>query len=123
VCICRQLLFYIHKLYHVKGYSLYEMYKLSKILTWKYTLYLDLATAAAMAEYQSCIANVLLSRSFSSLMNTEYKSRILECTISLRFLDIIFRVLRLEVSVWISLTIGKVVWFSIRFSSLLLFSV
>jgi hypothetical protein len=35
---------------------------------------------------------------------------------SLRFLGIIVRVLRLEVSVWISQYIGKRVWFSIRFS-------
>ncbi len=33
------------------------------------------------------------------------------------------KILRLEVSVLISLTIGKVVWFSIRFSSFLLYSV
>jgi DNA-directed RNA polymerase beta subunit len=32
----------------------------------------------------------------------EYRSRIHECTNSLRFLGIILRVLRLEVSVWIS---------------------
>ncbi len=48
------------------------------------------------------------------------RSRIHERTISLRFLGI--SVLRLEVSVWISLTIGNGVWFSIRFSSFLLYS-
>jgi hypothetical protein len=41
--------------------------------------------------------------------------RIHELTISLRFLGIILRVLRLEVSVWIFLTIGKGIWFSVRF--------
>jgi len=41
----------------------------------------------------------------------------------LRFLSIILRVLRLDVSVWISKNIGKKVWFSNRFSSLLLYSV
>jgi hypothetical protein len=37
------------------------------------------------------------------------------------FLGIILRVLRLEVSVWISQTIGKWVLFSITFSSFLLY--
>ncbi len=41
-------------------------------------------------------------------------------TISFWFLCIILRVLRLEVSVWISQIVGKGVWFSIRFSSFLL---
>jgi hypothetical protein len=50
-----------------------------------------------------------------------YRTRIHERTITLRFLGIILRVLRLEVSVWISYTIGKGVWFSIRFSSFLLY--
>ncbi len=50
-----------------------------------------------------------------------YRRRIHERTISLRFL--ILTVLRLEVSVWISLTIGKGAWFSIRFFSFLLCSV
>jgi hypothetical protein len=45
------------------------------------------------------------------------RSRIYERTILLRFLGIILRVLRLEVSVWHG------VWFSIRFSSSLLYSV
>jgi hypothetical protein len=45
------------------------------------------------------------------------RSRIHERTILLRFLGIILRVLRLEVPVWISETIGKGAWFSIRFSS------
>jgi hypothetical protein len=48
------------------------------------------------------------------------RSTIDERTNLLRFLDIILRVLRLEVSVWISETIGKGVWFSIRFSTFLL---
>jgi hypothetical protein len=42
-------------------------------------------------------------------------------TILLRFQGIILRVLRLEISVWISLTMGNGVWFSIRFSSFLLY--
>jgi hypothetical protein len=56
---------------------------------------------------------------------TQYmtRSRIHERTTSLRFLGIILIVLRLEVSVWISETIGKGVWFSIRFSSFLLYSI
>jgi hypothetical protein len=41
----------------------------------------------------------------------------------MRFLGIVLRVLRLEVSVWISETIGKRVRFCIRFSSFLLYSV
>jgi hypothetical protein len=40
-----------------------------------------------------------------------------------RILGTIFGVLRLEVSVWISLTIRKGLWFSPRFSSFLLYSV
>ncbi len=47
------------------------------------------------------------------------RSRIHEGTISLRFLGIILRVLRLKVSAWSSETAGKRVWFSIRFSSFL----
>jgi hypothetical protein len=39
---------------------------------------------------------------------------------SLRFLGIILRVLRLEVSVWISLTTGKGVRFSLRFLGIIL---
>jgi hypothetical protein len=42
-----------------------------------------------------------------------YRSRIHEHTVSLRFLGIILRVFRLEVSVWISSTIGRGVWFFI----------
>jgi hypothetical protein len=38
-------------------------------------------------------------------------------------LGIILRVLRHEVSVWISSTTGKGIWFSIRFSSFLLYNV
>jgi hypothetical protein len=49
------------------------------------------------------------------------RSRIHERTITLRLLGIILRGLRLEVSVWISKTKRKGVWFSIRFSSLLLY--
>ncbi len=41
-----------------------------------------------------------------------YRNRIHERTISLRFPGIILGVLRLQVSVWISVTIGKGVWFS-----------
>ncbi len=48
------------------------------------------------------------------------RSRINECAITLRFLGIM-KVLRLEVSAWIILTIGKEVWFSIRFSSFLIY--
>jgi len=47
------------------------------------------------------------------------------CTISLRFLGIILRVLRLEVSVWISQSIGKGVpclRFSVKFCSFLLYN-
>ncbi len=58
-----------------------------------------------------------------SRWKNEPRSRIHERTISLMCLGIILRVLRLEVSVWISWTIGKGIWFSIRFSSLLLYSV
>ncbi len=43
-----------------------------------------------------------------------------ERTISMSFLGIILRVLRLEVSVWLSQTLGKWVCFSVRLSSLLL---
>ncbi len=46
-----------------------------------------------------------------------------EHTNSLRFLGILLRVLRLEVSVWIYQTIVKRVWFSIKFSSFFLYSV
>ena len=49
------------------------------------------------------------------------RSRIHERAITLRFLGIILKVLRLEVSAWIILTIGKDVWFSIRFSSFLIY--
>ncbi len=52
---------------------------------------------------------------------TKIRSRIHERTITLRLLGIILRGLRLEVSVWISKTIGKGVWFYIRFSSVLLY--
>jgi hypothetical protein len=52
-----------------------------------------------------------------SLYDGEYRSRIHERPISLRFLGIILTMFRLEVSVWISETVGKGVWFSIRFSS------
>jgi hypothetical protein len=51
------------------------------------------------------------------------RSRIHERTISLRFLGIIFRVLRFEFSVWIFKTKGKGYGFFIRFSSFLLYSV
>ncbi len=50
---------------------------------------------------------------------TEFSSQIHEGSISLRFLSTILRVLRLEVSEWNSLTIGK----GVRFSSFLLCSV
>jgi hypothetical protein len=43
-----------------------------------------------------------------------YGSQIPESSISLRFLCIILRVLRREVSVWISKIIWKGIWFSIR---------
>jgi hypothetical protein len=49
------------------------------------------------------------------LWRFETRRRIHERTISLRFLVLIWRVLRLEVSVWISKTMGKGVWFFIRF--------
>jgi hypothetical protein len=49
------------------------------------------------------------------------KSNIHERAITLRFLGITLKVLRLEVSAWIILTIGKEVWFSIRFSSFLIY--
>jgi hypothetical protein len=52
-----------------------------------------------------------------------YISRIHESTILLKFLAIILRVLRLEISVWISKTIGQGVCFSFRISSNLLYSV
>jgi hypothetical protein len=42
-----------------------------------------------------------------------YRSRIHKRTVSLRFLGINLRVFRLEVSVWISSTIGRGVWFFI----------
>jgi hypothetical protein len=58
------------------------------------------------------------------LNRKETRSRLHEhtvhCTISLMFLDVILIVLGLEGSEWISYTIGKGVWFSIRFSSFLL---
>jgi hypothetical protein len=52
---------------------------------------------------------------------TKIGSRFHERTNTLRLLGLILRGLRLEVSVWISKTKGKGVWFSIRFSSLLLY--
>ncbi len=58
--------------------------------------------------------------SFHEILN---RSRIHEHTILFRFLGIILGVLRLEVSVKNYQTIGKGVWVSIRFSSLLLYSV
>jgi hypothetical protein len=45
------------------------------------------------------------------------RSRIHERTFSLRFLGIILRVLKLDVSVWISQTIGMGVWFLSGFPS------
>jgi hypothetical protein len=64
-----------------------------------------------------------LGRKSKKCNETRFISRIHERTISLKFLGIILRVLRVEVSVWISKTIGKGVWFSIRSSSFLLFNV
>jgi hypothetical protein len=54
-------------------------------------------------------------------ISTEAEFMYVHCTITLRFLGIILRVLRLEVSVWISKTIGKGGWFSIRFFFFLLY--
>jgi hypothetical protein len=48
------------------------------------------------------------------LPSANFLCRIHERTFSLRFLGIILRVLKLEVSVWISQTIGMGVWFFIR---------
>ncbi len=58
-----------------------------------------------------------LSPSLDSWQDDQTRSRIHQRTISLRFLGIILKILRLEVSVW------KGVRFSIRFSSFLLYSV
>jgi hypothetical protein len=54
-------------------------------------------------------------------VRVQIRSRIHERTISLRVFSIVLRVLRLEVSIWISKTIEEGVWFSIRFSSFLLY--
>jgi hypothetical protein len=54
-------------------------------------------------------------------VRVQIRRRIHERTISLRVLGIVLRVLRLEVSIWISKTRVEGVWFSIRFSSFLLY--
>ncbi len=64
-------------------------------------------------------ANTAIMASSSLSSSQAFRSRIHDRTNSLRFLGIILRVLRIE----ISQTIGKGVWFSIRFSSFLLSSV
>jgi hypothetical protein len=60
---------------------------------------------------------VYWTRTFSAYSTafTNFRSRIHERTILLRFLGMILRTLRLEVSLYISETIGKGVWFSFRF--------
>jgi hypothetical protein len=62
-------------------------------------------------------------QSLQSFYAQECRSRILGRTISLRLLGLILRVLILEVSVWIYLTTGKRVWFSISFSSFFFYNV
>ncbi len=69
------------------------------------------------------LANTARMASSSLSYFQAFRSQIHDRTILLRFLGIILRVLRIEVSVWISQTIGKGVWFSIRFFSFLLYSV
>ncbi len=81
-------------------------------------------TRPLMKMYQSeVLDHILCIVQSKEIGYSEKRSRIHERIISLGFLGIVLKVLRLEVSVWISQTIGKGVWFSIRFSSCLLYSV